>query len=155
MRSKYKFKAMIQEGERGGAFVFFPFDMMREFGTKSKVAVNVTFDGEPDKSALMPYGYPQHMIGVPKALREKIKKKPGDYVEVAVSKDETVRTVEIPPDFQRRMEKEKILTFFEGLSYTHRKEYVRWITEAKKEETRKARFEKAIELLKKNTKTPF
>jgi len=40
------------------------------------------------------------------------------------------------------------------LSYTHRKEYVRWITEAKKEETRKNRFEKAIELLKKKTKTP-
>jgi uncharacterized protein YdeI (YjbR/CyaY-like superfamily) len=44
--------------------------------------------------------------------------------------------------------------FFEGLSFTHRKEYVCWITDAKKEETRKARFEKAIERLKRGTRTP-
>jgi uncharacterized protein YdeI (YjbR/CyaY-like superfamily) len=40
------------------------------------------------------------------------------------------------------------------LSYTHRKEYCRWITEAKKEETRLKRLEKAIEMLKQRVSTP-
>jgi uncharacterized protein YdeI (YjbR/CyaY-like superfamily) len=52
------------------------------------------------------------------------------------------------------MKKEGLLPFFEELSHTHRKEYCRWITEAKKEETRVARSEKAIAMLKQGIKTP-
>jgi hypothetical protein len=152
---KYKFKAKIQEGDGGGAFIFFPFDVQKEFGTKGKIPIDVTFDGVPDKGSLIRYGYPQHLAGVPKAIREEIRKQPGDHVEVVVWKDDTPRTVDIPEEFQKRLEKEKLLAFFETLSNTHRKEYVRWITEAKKEETRKARFEKAIALLKKKVKTPL
>jgi hypothetical protein len=155
MPRKYKFKAKIQEGDGGGAFIFFPFDVQREFGTKGKVPIDITFDGVPDKSSLIRYGYPQHLAGVPKAIREQIGKGIGDHVEVVVFKDETPRIVEIPEEFEKRLEKEKLLTFFESLSNSHRKEYVRWITEAKKEETRKARFEKAIGMLKKKIKTPL
>jgi bifunctional DNA-binding transcriptional regulator/antitoxin component of YhaV-PrlF toxin-antitoxin module len=152
---KYKFKAKIQDGEGGGAFIFFPFDVQKEFGTKGKIPIDVTFDGVPDKSSLIRYGYPQHLAGVPKAIREQIGKNPGDHIEVVVWKDDTPRVVEVPEEFEKRLEKEKLLTFFEALSNTHRKEYVRWITEAKKEETRRARFEKAIEMLKKKVKTPL
>lgn len=151
---KYKFKAKIQAGDGGGAFVFFPFDVQREFGSKGRIPVEMTFDGVPDKGSICRYGYPQHLLGVPKAIREKIGKGPGDHIEVALWKDEEVRTVEVPAEFQQRMEKENLLPFFEALSYSHRKEYVRWVTEARKEETRQARFEKAIELLKKNVKSP-
>jgi uncharacterized protein YdeI (YjbR/CyaY-like superfamily) len=52
------------------------------------------------------------------------------------------------------MKKEKVLAAFEKLSYTHRKEYCRWITEAKKEETRKNRLARAIEMLGTGVKTP-
>jgi uncharacterized protein YdeI (YjbR/CyaY-like superfamily) len=45
-------------------------------------------------------------------------------------------------------------SFFDSLSYTHRKEYCRWITEAKKEETRAARLTKSIDMLRKGIKTP-
>jgi uncharacterized protein YdeI (YjbR/CyaY-like superfamily) len=39
--------------------------------------------------------------------------------------------------------------FFDKLSYTHQKEYVRWVEEAKKEETRQNRIVKTIDMLKK------
>jgi uncharacterized protein YdeI (YjbR/CyaY-like superfamily) len=52
------------------------------------------------------------------------------------------------------MKKAGVLEFFEGLSFTHRKEYSRWIAEAKKDETRARRLDKAIELLKKGVRTP-
>jgi hypothetical protein len=151
---KYKFRAKIQAGDGGGAYVVFPFDMEKEFGTKGKVPVQVTFDGVPDTSALFRYGYPQHLLGVAKAIREQIGKKPGDNVEVVLWKDEEIRTLEIPPEFKKRMEQEKLLPFFEKLSYTHRKEYCRWITDAKKEETRQNRLAKAIEMIRKGVKTP-
>ena len=39
----------------------------------------------------------------------------------------------------------KALTAFENFSYSHKKEYVQWITEAKREETRTRRLATAIE----------
>ena len=59
-------------------------------------------------------------------------------------------------DWQRTQtqSKEGLLPVFEKLSYTHRKEYCRWITDAKKEETRLKRLGKAIEMLKNGISTP-
>ena len=151
---KYKFKAKIQPGQGGGAFVFFPYDVEKEFGTKGQVPVQVKFDGIEYKGSLFKYGMPQHMIGVLKAVREKLGKGPGDTIEVELWKDKDERTVEVPAEFQKLMKKEGLLPFFDKLSYTHRKEYCRWITEARKEETRLQRLEKAVEMLKKGIKTP-
>jgi hypothetical protein len=36
---------------------------------------------------------------------------------------------------------------FSALAYTHRKEYARWIEEAKREDTRQRRVERALEML--------
>lgn len=44
--------------------------------------------------------------------------------------------------------------FFDGLAFTHRKEYVVWITEAKKVETRDARIHKMILMLQTRKKNP-
>jgi bifunctional DNA-binding transcriptional regulator/antitoxin component of YhaV-PrlF toxin-antitoxin module len=151
---KYKFKAKIEPGDGGGAYVLFPYDTEKEFGTKGKVPVKVTFHGVPDTGSLIKYGRPLHVLGVPKAIRQQIGNGPGDTIEVVVWKDDAVRTVEVPAPFEKLMKKEGLLPFFEKLSYTHRKEYCRWITEAKKEETRLRRLEKAIEMLEKGVKTP-
>ncbi len=94
------------------------------------------------------------MLPVLKAIREQTGTRPGDAIEVVVWKDEEVRTLEVPAQFEKLMKKQGLLPFFEKLSYTHRKEYCRWITEAKKEETRAKRLDKAIEMLKKKVKTP-
>jgi len=67
-----------------------------------------------------------------KSIREQIGKGPGDTIEVVIWKDEDERTVEIPTEFSAIMKKEGLLASFEKLSYTHRKEYCRWIVEAKK-----------------------
>lgn len=94
------------------------------------------------------------MLGLLKSIREQIGKGPGDTIDVTIQRDELPRVVEIPPAFQKLLKNEGLLSTFETLSYTHRKEYCRWITEAKKEETRSARLTKAIEMLKKGIKTP-
>jgi uncharacterized protein YdeI (YjbR/CyaY-like superfamily) len=94
------------------------------------------------------------MLGVLKAIRQETGKGPGDTIEVVVWRDEEVRTLEVPAQFETLMKKEGLLPFFEKLSYTHRKEYCRWITEAKKEETRLKRLGKAIERLEKRARTP-
>ena len=151
---KYKFNARIEATSSGGAYVLFPFDTETEFATRGQVPVKVSFDGVTYSGSLVKYGHPQHMMPILKDIREKIGKQPGDTVEVVLKRDESVRTVEVPPEFAKLMKKEGVLAAFEKLSYTHRKEYCRWIIEAKKEETRLKRLEKAIDLLKKGVSTP-
>jgi uncharacterized protein YdeI (YjbR/CyaY-like superfamily) len=43
--------------------------------------------------------------------------------------------------------------FFDTLAYTHRKEWARWIEDAKKADTRSARVTKAIEALRAGKRT--
>jgi uncharacterized protein YdeI (YjbR/CyaY-like superfamily) len=102
----------------------------------------------------MKCGSTGHMLGVLKGIREQIGKGPGDTIEVVLWKDEAERTVEVPAEFAKLMKQEGVLPFFEKLSYTHRKEYCRWISEAKKEETRLRRVDKAVDMLKQKVKTP-
>ncbi|HEX3892118.1 MAG TPA: YdeI/OmpD-associated family protein [Terracidiphilus sp.] len=155
---QYKFKATIESVEgpsgRGGACVLFPYDVEKEFGTKGQVPVKITFDGVPYTGTMVKYGRPQHMLPMLKAIREKIGKAPGDTVRVTVERDEAVRTVEVPPELQKVLKKEGLLPVFEKLSFTHRKEYCRWISEAKKEETRQTRLAKAVTMLRGGIKTP-
>jgi hypothetical protein len=150
----YKFKAKIEPATGGGAYLLFPYDTEREFATKGKVPVKATFNGVPYSGSLIKYGQPQHMLGLLKSIREQIGKGPGDTIDVDVWKDEEPRTVEIPAAFKAAMKKQGVLPVFEKLSYTHRKEYCRWITEAKREETRSARLAKGIDMLRKGIKTP-
>jgi hypothetical protein len=151
---QYKFKATIQPGIGGGAGVVFPYDVEREFGAKGLIPVKSTLDGIPYTGSLCKCGPEAHMLGVLKGIREQIGKGPGDTIEVVLWKDEEVRTVEVPADFKTLLEKEDLFASFEKLSYTHRKEYCRWITEAKKEETRQNRLKKSIEMLRAGVKTP-
>jgi hypothetical protein len=152
---KYKFTAKIEEAGGGGAYVLFPYDVEKEFGTKGRIPVKATFNGVEYTGTMVKYGQPQHMLPILKGIREQIGKAPGDTIDVVVWKDEAERVLEVPDYFEKVLKKEKLWDGFSKLSYTHRKEYVRWITEAKKEETRNNRLIKAVDMLKKGTKAPL
>lgn len=57
------------------------------------------------------------------------------------------KTVIIPDDVKKAFKTAKLLPYFETLAYSHRKEYMMWINDAKKEETRLKRIHQAIEKL--------
>lgn len=151
---KYRFKAKIEAGDRGGAHVLFPFDVEKEFGTKGKVPVKATFNGVRYAGSLIKYGNPLHMLPMLKAIREQTGTAPGDTVEVELWKDEEARAIELPADLSEAMNREGVTPLFDRLSYTHKREYCRWITDAKRDETRRKRLEKAVEMLKRGVKTP-
>lgn len=71
-------------------------------------------------------------------------------IKVAKPKPKTKeqKVVDVPDYFLRALRtNKKALQAFEAFSYSHRKEYVEWITEAKREETRAKRIETALEWL--------
>lgn len=144
------FTAIIQAGRGGGAYAIVPFDVEKVFGSK-KPQVKATIEGEIFVTSLMKWGTPEHFIGIPKALRDKSGKDVGATIRITVEADSTPREVLVPLDLEKAFKKDKIAKdAYEKLSLTHRKEYVRWITEAKKEETRTRRVEKTLEMLKTN-----
>ncbi|MGA2297430.1 MAG: YdeI/OmpD-associated family protein, partial [FCB group bacterium] len=68
-------------------------------------------------------------------------------------KDTEPRIVDIPEDLDEALNKNKIAKEnFNKFSFTCQKEYAQWITEAKKEETRTRRLEKAIEMISQGKK---
>src|SRR5437868_13746935 len=132
-----------------------PFDVQQVFGTRGRVPVRGTINGFPFRSSIMNMGS-GHMMVVNRQLREGAGVKAGDVVAVVMERDTEERTVEVPPELKKAFASAKdAKAAFEKLSYTHRKEYVRWITEAKREETRKARVSKTIQMLRAGTKTPM
>jgi hypothetical protein len=151
---KYSFTAKIELGPGGGAFVTFPYDVKKEFGVKGRVPVKVTFEGVAYTGSLVQCGGQQHMVGILKTIREQTGKQVGDTVRVQLWRDESERIVEVPSDLASLMKKHDVRDFFDSLSFTNRKEYCRWITEAKKEQTRAARLTKSIDMMRQGIRTP-
>src|ERR1051325_4755475 len=153
MNKKQTFTATIQNAGGGGAYVEVPFDVEETLGSK-RPKVKAMIEGIPYRSTLMRMGSEHHVLGVLKDIREQIGKTFGDEVTVTIEPDNEPRLIEIPKDLLKELKKDKeAKAFFDKLSYTHQKEYVRWVEEAKKEETRQNRIVKTIEMLKKGKKT--
>jgi hypothetical protein len=72
-----------------------------------------------------------------------------DYV------DPVAKTVRLPEDLEKALKKSRrAAAFYENLSFTNKKEYVDWVTSAKREETRMERVRGTIDRLEKNWKNP-
>ena len=148
MSKKQTFTAVIQNAGGGGAFVEVPFDVEEAFGAK-KPRVRATIDGVPYRGLLTRMGSEHHLLIILKGIREQIGKTFGDEITITVEPDTEPRVLEIPDDLAKELKKDRQAgAFFDQLSYTHRKEYVNWINEAKREETRTSRITKTIEMLK-------
>jgi hypothetical protein len=143
----HEFTAVIEAGAGGGAYVAIPFDVEAAFGAL-RVPVTATFDGEPYRGTLVRMGTPCHVLGIRKAIRDRIGKTVGDEVRVTLERDTQERTVAVPPDLADALAAVPVAAaFFGQLSYTHRREYVDWIEEAKREETRNRRITRTVEML--------
>jgi len=150
MNQTITFSAEIQQHQDiNAAFVNFPFDTVELFGKKGQVKVKVLFDDKVEyRSSLANMGGGCHRLVLTQAIRKELGKTFGDIVEVKLWEDKEERIVIVPDDVQGLLnQNEKAKDFYDKMSYTHRKEYIRWIEEAKKEETRERRKIKMIEML--------
>ena len=89
MEKIYKYDAVIQSADNGGAYVIFPYDIRAEFG-KGRIKVHATFDGELYDGSIVNMGVRNddgsvcYIIGIRKYIRAKIGKQPGDIVNVSI-----------------------------------------------------------------------
>ncbi len=132
-----------------------PFDVPTVFGTKARVPVRGTMNGAPFRSSLCNMGDGFFMV-VNKELRAAAKCKAGDTVDVVLERDREERVIETPDEIKKALSANtKAEATWESLSFTHKKEWVRAVTEAKKEETRRARIEKLVAAMKMGKRVGF
>lgn len=148
-----RFTAILggEDGER--PLMEVPFDVKERFG-RARAPVRGTVDGAEFRTTVAVYGG-RYYLGFNSELRDRAGIAIGDQVEVTLELDREPRTVDVPPALAAALEKDPTAkTAFEGLSFTHRNEYARWIAEAKRDETRERRLERAVAMLRDGVRHP-
>jgi hypothetical protein len=90
----------------------------------------------------------EFLLGLNREVREAAGVAAGDEVAVVVTLDDQPRDVEVPEDLADALASvPEAKARFDKLAFTHRKEYVRWVTEAKRDDTRRRRVAQAVEMI--------
>jgi len=91
----------------------------------------------------------EFLVGLSRAVREAAGVQAGDTATLTLELDTEPREVEVPPALTDALQGDSAArAAFDALAFTHRKEYARWIQEAKRDETRKRRVARALEMLR-------
>ena len=117
-------------------------DRIRGVPGKGRVPLAITYRGTTYRTSVSLYRG-QWMTVINKQMREG-GLAPGHDYTVDLSLDTAERTVDVPADFAKAMRVAGVRKAFDALAYSHRKEHIRVIQEAKKPETRQRRIEAAI-----------
>ncbi|WP_374463130.1 DUF1905 domain-containing protein [Chryseobacterium sp.] len=145
-----EFTAIIQQnGEMNAAFVEFPFSTEELFNKKGQVKVKVLFDNKVEyRGSLAKMKSDCHILGLTQEVRKQLGKTFGDEVSASLMEDKEERVVEIADDIVSVFnENPEAKALFDKMSYTHKKEYIRWIEEARKPETRENRKVKMVQMI--------
>jgi len=124
-----------------------PFDARALFG-KARAPVVVTINGYSYRSTIATMGGPP-FVPLRKSNRDAAGVKAGVPVDVTLALDEELRTVDVPGDLAAALDAiPRARETWDKASFTHRREYVEALLDAKKPETRAKRLEKAVEFVK-------
>jgi hypothetical protein len=91
----------------------------------------------------------EFLLGMSKAVRTAVKAEAGDAVTVRIALDGAPREVEVPEALRAGLAGDpNAQARYDALAFTHRKEFARWVGEAKREETRDRRVVQTLEMLR-------
>ena len=128
-----------------------PDEVVTALGAGKRPPVVVTVGGHTYRSTVAPMGGAS-WIPLAAEHREAAGLAAGDEVTVGVELDTAPREVALPDDLAAAFD-DGVRAFFDGLAPSHRKEWVRWVEEAKKPETRATRIEKTVASLRAGKRT--
>ncbi|HEX2102754.1 MAG TPA: YdeI/OmpD-associated family protein [Solirubrobacteraceae bacterium] len=130
--------------QEGGTFIEVPLDVPAVFGGV-RAPVRVTVNGHTYRSTVMRYG-DRHYLPLNRANREAAGVAVGDAVDVALVAEAEPRTVEVPEDLAAALGAvHGARAAFDSASFSHRREWVEWVQEAKRPETRERRIGRVVE----------
>jgi hypothetical protein len=147
-----KFKtAILQAPGMNATGIVVPDAVVEKLGAGKKPRVVVGLKGYTYRSTVAVMGG-KYMLPLAKEHRDKAGVAAGEKIEISLELDDAPRDVEVPKDFAAALKKAGVRAAFDKLAYTHRKEHVRAIEEAKAAETRARRIEKSVAMVKAGAK---
>jgi hypothetical protein len=119
-----------------------------ELGGGKRAPVRVTVGDRTVRLRLAGMGG-QNLIGLSKAARAELGVEIGDAVTATVELDDAERVLEVPDDLGAALDADpRVRAAFDALAYSHRKEHVRAVVEAKRPETRARRVAATVQKLR-------
>ena len=144
--SVHRFEAVLggEIGDLPG--VVLPADVAAAMGGRARIPVAGTINGVPFRGSTMPMGDGRHCVGFRKDVRARAGGVgAGDTVAIEISRDDAPRTVAVPDDLATALAVDPaVRAAFDAMSYTHRKEWVAAVADAKRPETRTRRVAQAV-----------
>ncbi|MEO6020457.1 MAG: YdeI/OmpD-associated family protein [Knoellia sp.] len=140
--------AVLEPRGPAGGFAFTD-EQVAALGDGAKTfPVVVTINGKDIALRLARMGG-ENLVGFSKAARAQAGIDLGVEVTFDIAADVTPRTVEVPEDLAAALAADAAAKkTFEALAYSHRKEFVRWVSEARREQTRTDRIAKTVEMVR-------
>jgi hypothetical protein len=143
-----KFRATVELGGKTATGIEVPEDVVAALGSSRRPPVTVTIGGHSYRTTVARMGG-RFLVGLSAENRTAAGVAAGDLVDVDIEPDTAPREVDVPADLAEALARDDAArATFDGLSFTHRKEWVRWVEEAKKAETRATRPAKTVESLR-------
>lgn len=146
-----EFRTTVTLGGKTATGLQVPDEVVEALGAGKRPPVVVTVGGHTYRSTVAPMG---GAFWIPLAAehRQAAGVAAGDEVTVGIEPDAAPREVALPDDLAAAMD-DAARAAFEGLAPSHKKEWVRWVEEAKRAETRTTRIEKTVAGLRAGRKT--
>ena len=144
-------QAKVELNGRTATGIQVPDEVVAGLGAGQRPAIVVTIGGHSYRTTVGRMGG-RFMIPLSAENRQAAGVSAGDDVQVEIELDAAPRVVEVPADLEAALDS-KARAWFDTLSFTHRKEWVRWIEEAKKPETRATRVTRTVDALREGRPT--
>ena len=139
-----KFKTRLLQAGKTATGIEIPAKIAEGFGVGKKPPVRITINGYTYRNTVAVMGG-VYMVGVSAEHRKGANVNGGDEIEVTIELDTQPREVDIPEAFEKALKKNAVAkNYFESLSYSKKNGIVTVIKDAKTEETKQRRIEKAI-----------
>jgi hypothetical protein len=138
-----RFTAVLETNGKTATGIEVPEAVVEQLGGGNRPAVAVTLREHTYRTTVGRMGG-RFLVPVSAQVRKAAGVVPGDTLDVGIELDEAPRTVEVPADLAAALAEAGVRDAWDRLAYTHRKEDVRSVEEAKKPETRQRRIAAAV-----------
>lgn len=146
-----RFDSVVELGGKTATGIPVPDQVVAALGDSRRPPVTITVNGYTYRTTAVRMGG-RFLVPLSAEHRTASGVAAGDEVSVEIALDVEPREVVVPDDLAEAMDEPTRATY-DALAFSHRKEWVRWVEDAKKPETRTARIEKTVAALREGRKT--
>ena len=130
------------------SFLILPRSASAKLPTRGMTSVEGTINGQSFRATLEPDGQKSHWLKVSKKLRESAGAEPGEIVHLEITPSSEELEARVPADLRRALAAApKAKSVWADISASARRDWISWVTSAKKQETRTRRVESACDML--------